>query len=554
MASIALRDLTFTYPPSDPDAGSLSGAESLGKAALSHVSVTIPDGTFVTLYGENGSGKSTLLRLIKREIAPLGSRSGEILLDGTPTDTLSDRDSACRIGYVAQQPEEQIVTDRVWHELAFGCENLGMAEDKMRRRVAEIACMFGMEDWFERDTASLSGGQKQLLSLAAVMAMDPDVLLLDEPTAQLDPIAAVEFFSVVARFHREFSLTIVLVTHALEEVLPYTDRLLVLEKGSVLAYDTPSAVLERLRNREDMLPGLPVAMRLFHEYPAPCPVTIREGKAYLRTHFANTVRTRPMTADTPLSRAAEMLSFRDVWFRYRKNAPDVLRGLTFSVRQGEIFCVLGGNGSGKSTMLSVTSGWHTPYAGTVRVCGKRIRDYGGDSLFRDCLAYLPQDVTTLFACPTVESELAEVGASVPDFLMASAHTHPYDLSGGQKQLLALTKVLATHPRLLLLDEPTKGLDGTARERIARTLRGLRDDGLTIVCVTHDVDFAAAIADRCAFFFRGEITSIDTPRRFFADNRFYTTAVSRITRGYFDNTVTVADAKALCAQNGYRKGE
>lgn len=552
MASIALRDLTFAYPSSETTNPSDRG--NIGKTALSHVSVTIPDGTFVTLYGENGSGKSTLLRLIKREIAPLGSRSGEILLDGTSTDTLSDRDSACRIGYVAQQPEEQIVTDRVWHELAFGCENIGMPEDKMRRRIAEIACMFGMEEWFERDTASLSGGQKQLLSLAAVMAMDPDVLLLDEPTAQLDPIASVEFLSVVARLHREFSMTILLVTHALEDVLPYTDRLLVLEGGSVLAYDTPSTVLERLRHREDMLLGFPVAMQLFHEYPAPCPLTIRDGRTYLHTHFANTVRTLPLPADTPQPQAAEMLSFRDVWFRYQKNTPDVLRGLTFSVRQGEILCVLGGNGSGKSTMLSVTSGWLTPYAGMVRVCGKRLREYGGDSLFRNCLAYLPQDVTTLFACQTAEKELAEVGISVPETLKTAAHTHPYDLSGGQKQLLALTKVLATHPRLLLLDEPTKGLDSTARERIAKTLRELRKSGLTIVCVTHDVDFAAAIADRCAFFFRGEITSMDAPRRFFADNRFYTTAVCRITRGYYDNAVTVADAKAFCKANGYRREE
>lgn len=546
MASIALCDLTFAYP--------LSGTENVGNTVLSHISVTIPDGAFVTLYGKNGSGKSTLLRLIKREIAPLGFSSGEILLDGTPTDTLSDRDSACRIGYVAQQPEEQIVTDRVWHELAFGCENLGMPENKIRRRVAEIACMFGMEDWFERDTMSLSGGQKQLLSLAAVVAMDPDVLLLDEPTAQLDPIASVEFLSVVARLHREFSMTIVFATHALEEVLPYTEHLLVLEDGSVLAYDTPSAVLNQLRNREDMLAGLPVAMQLFHMYPAPCPITIREGRSYLRTHFANTIRTLPKTENAHRSQVAEMLSFRDVWFRYKKSTPDVLRGLTFTVYQGECFCVLGGNGSGKSTMLSIASGWLTPYAGTVRICGKRIREYSGDSLFRNCLAYLPQDVTTLFACQTIEKELAEVGAVVPESIMASAYTHPYDLSGGQQQLLAITKVLAFHPRLLLLDEPTKGLDNATRDRLAQMLCELRDDGLTIVCVTHDVEFAAAIADRCAFFFRGEITSIDVPHRFFADNRFYTTAVSRITHGYFDNIVTAADAKVLCLQNGYRGGE
>ena len=501
--------------------------------------------------GESGSGKSTLLRQLKREIAPLGDRSGTILIDGRPLADLSDRDSACRIGYVGQQPEEQIVTDRVYHELAFGLENLGLPQDTIRRRVAETASLFGIEDWFDRDTASLSGGQKQLLSLAAVMTMDPDVLLLDEPTAQLDPIAAVEFLSVIERLHREYSVTVLLVEHHLENALPCADLLACLSHGRLLAYGAVPAVLDTLRAYPEFLAGMPAAIRLFAAYPAPCPVTIRDGKAYLRAHFDNRVRSMPVPETVkPDTEAA--LSFRDVWFRYGRSMPDVLRGLSFTVYTGEIFCVLGGNGSGKSTMLSVASGWQKPYSGETRVFGKRLRDYAGDSLYRNCLAYLPQDVTTLFACNTVEKELSDVGAAVPESLASVRGNHPYDLSGGQRQILALTKVLASKPRLLLLDEPTRGLDCAARDRFADLLRTLREGGLTIVCVTHDVDFAAAIADRCAFFFRGEITSRNTPHRFFAENHLYTTAVSRITRGYYDNAVTVADAEALCAANGYRE--
>ena len=544
MASITIRNLSFSYPPAEDSA-------TIPSPALCDISLSVPDGAFVVFCGESGSGKSTLLRQLKREIAPLGDRSGTILIDGIPLADLSDRDSACRIGYVGQQPEEQIVTDRVYHELAFGLENLGLPQDTIRRRVAETACLFGIEDWFDRDTASLSGGQKQLLSLAAVMTMDPDVLLLDEPTAQLDPIAAVEFLSVVERLHREYSVTVLLVEHHLENALPCADLLACLSHGRLLASGAVPAVLDTLRMYPDFLAGMPAAVRLFAAYPAPCPVTIRDGKAYLRAHFDNRVRSLPVP-ETVKPDAEAALSFRDVWFRYGRSMPDVLRGLSFTVYTGEIFCVLGGNGSGKSTMLSVASGWQKPYSGETRVFGKRLRDYAGDSLYRNCLAYLPQDVTTLFACNTVEKELSDVGTAVPESLASVRGNHPYDLSGGQRQILALTKVLASEPRLLLLDEPTRGLDCAARDRFADLLRTLREGGLTIVCVTHDVDFAAAIADRCAFFFRGEITSMDTPRRFFAENHLYTTAVSRITRGYYDNAVTVADAEALCAANGYRE--
>ncbi len=544
MASLTIRNLSFSYPPAEENAAT-------PQLVLCDVSMTIPDGAFVVFCGESGSGKSTLLRQLKREIAPLGERSGTILIDGRPLAELSDRDSACRIGYVGQQPEEQIVTDRVYHELAFGLENLGLAQDTIRRRVAETACLFGIEDWFDRDTASLSGGQKQLLSLAAVMTMDPDVLLLDEPTAQLDPIAAVEFLSVVERLHREYSVTVLLVEHHLENALPCADFLACLSHGRLLAYDTVPAVLDKLRHHPDFLAGMPAAVRLFAAYPAPCPVTIRDGKAYLRAHFANDIRMLP-EPEMPSQTAEPVLSFRDVWFRYGRTMPDVLRGLSFTVYTGEIFCVLGGNGSGKSTMLSVASGWQKPYSGEIRVFGKRLRDYTGDSLFRNCLAYLPQDVTTLFACNTVERELSDVGETVPESLAAVRGNHPYDLSGGQRQMLALTKVLASGPRLLLLDEPTRGLDPAACTRFGQRLHALRDGGLTIVCVTHDVEFAAAIADRCAFFFRGEITSIAAPHRFFAENHLYTTAVSRITRGYYDNAVTVTDTETLCTANGYRE--
>lgn len=548
MASLAFKNLTFFYP-SSPEKGNNA------IAALHDVTCTIPEGAFVTLYGGNGSGKSTLLRLCKREIAPRGTQNGEILLDNVSLERLSARDSVCRIGYVAQQPEEQIVTDRVWHELAFGMENLGFPREQIRRRVAEIACWFGIEEWFDRETASLSGGQKQLLNLAAVMTLDPDLLLLDEPTAQLDPIAAVDFLAAVARLQRTFSVTVLLAEHRLEEALPYSDSLMILEHGYLLHYGSVHSVMNHLKNTPHLLSGMPAAVRMFAPYASSCPLTIQEGRTFLHTHFHNRKRTLPISTPAVIHKTKEnlsALSFDHVWFRYEKNAPDVLRELTFSVQQGEIFCILGGNGSGKSTLLHTAVGWIHPHAGQIRVFGKRLRDYSGDSIFRNCISFLPQDVQTLFLHNTVAEELKEVGTGVPDTLAHLAETHPYDLSGGERQQIALEKVLASKPRLLLLDEPTKGLDAAARETFSHTLRTLQKNGVTIICVTHDMEFAAEIATRCALFFRGTFTSIDTPRRFFSDNRFYTTAVSRITRGYFDEIVTIREAEQLCKDNGVRE--
>ncbi|MDD6049696.1 MAG: ATP-binding cassette domain-containing protein [Clostridiales bacterium] len=536
MAHLALRHLTFTYP-------------RCSLPAIADVSLTVEKGEFLAVCGPTGCGKSTLLRLMKRELAPLGTLDGEIDVDGQPQAALTDAQAAARIGYVMQKPEQQLVTDKVWHELAFGLENLGLPQPVIARRVAEMAAYFGIEDWFDKDVTTLSGGQKQLLNLAAVMVMQPELLILDEPTAQLDPIAASEFIATVAKINRELGLTVILTEHRLEEVIPVCTRLLVMHDGRILDCDAPRQVVSRLADKPELLCFMPAAARLFHRLRAegPCPLDVREGRAFIEARCGEA---RALPVEPSLDEgAAPALTFRHVYFRYDRHAPDVLADMSFTVRTGEICCILGGNGSGKSTTLSVAAALQKSYAGQVEVFGKPLRAYRNQSLYRSCLTLLPQDVQSVFLCNSVREELAECGAS-PDVLPFDftplMDRHPYDLSGGEQQLLALAKVLSTRPRLLLLDEPTKGVDAAARARLIGVLSALKAQGMTLLLVTHDVEFAAQCADRCCFMFRGQMVSEGTPRSCFGGNSFYTTAISRMSRGLLTGAVTVEDAARLLA--------
>ena len=537
MEILDIKDLSFTYPTAK-------------SPTLKNITFSVQEGEFIALCGATGSGKSTLLRLLKPQLSPLGEVSGNITFRGEP---LSDC-SAADIGFVMQSPEQQIVTDKVWHELAFGLENMGVPQPQMARRTAEMASYFGIEDKFDKSISELSGGQKQLINLAAVMVTEPKLLILDEPTAQLDPITATDLINTVKKLNRDLSLTVIIAEHRLEEVIPLCDKLLVIENGAVAAFGTPRDVLRTLYSHKDIMCGMPAAARISAMLGEPeCALTVREGRELVR-RYGN--EKQPDTPRKANDNAAFALSFTNVYFRYESSSPDVLRGLTFEVRTGEIFCILGGNGSGKTTALSCAAGILRPYSGSISVFGKPIRSYKNQSLYNECLALLPQDVQTVFLRYTVREELEDAGVkpdTLPFDITPHLDKHPYDLSGGEQQLTALAKVLALKPKLLLLDEPTKGLDAASKQRITFLLRTLADSGITIVTVTHDVEFAAVCADRCALFFRGEVVSAAPPEEFFSENSFYTTAASRITRGHFRNAVTAEQAAELCLLNGRKAG-
>ena len=548
MAHFQIKDLTFTYPTSKD------------KKSLDGVSLSIEKGEYIVLCGKSGSGKTTLLRQLKSVLAPHGKKSGEILFGGVPLEKVNQRDQASKIGYVMQNPDDQIVTDKVWHELAFGLESLGCDQKTMRARVAEMACYFGIQDWFHRDVANLSGGQKQLLNLASIMAMQPEVLILDEPTSQLDPIAASDFLNTVRKINIELGTTVIITEHRLEDIFPYADRAIVMDGGKVIADDTPRNIGKLLHEQKnDMFAAMPTPVRVFYgaEGTGDCPLTVREGRTWLsKTYPDPKVNTMPtVELDEEIENPA--LSLKELWFRYEKDSPDVLRGVSAEVPNGSLYAIVGGNGAGKSTTLKAICGICKPYRGSVKVFGKPVEKYKAAELFGGCLAMLPQDPKSLFVKKTVREDLAEMTKDETKIAEIAAiceietllDSHPYDLSGGEQQRSALAKVLLTNPKLLLLDEPTKGIDSFFKEKLSSILCKLKEQGITIVMVSHDVEFCAKYADMVSMFFDGQILTTDTPRRFFGNNSFYTTAANRMSRHIFSMAVTADDVVELCKQNG-----
>ena len=548
MAHFEIQDLTFSY------------AAAKGRHSLEKVNLSIEQGEFLVLCGASGSGKSTLLRQLKTVLTPGGKRQGEIFFHGVPLSQVSDRDQASKIGFVMQNPDDQIVTDKVWHELAFGLESLGCDQKTMRARVAEMACYFGIQDWFHRDVATLSGGQKQLLNLASIMAMQPEVLILDEPTSQLDPIAASDFLNTVRKINTELGTTVIITEHRLEDIFPYADRAVVMDKGRILADDTPSRVGQLLFAQDHpMFTAMPTPVRVY--YGAGCtgesPLTVRQGRSWLSREFPKIPANHTIPAPSlPEEVANPALVLKELWFRYEMDSPDILRGVSAEVPAGSLYAILGGNGAGKSTTLKAISGICRPYRGKVTLFGKPMDKYKTSELFQGCLAMLPQDPKSLFVKKTVREELEEMtkdASAISEIAQLCQiepllDSHPYDLSGGEQQRAALAKVLLTKPRLLLLDEPTKGIDCFFKEAFAKILADLKAQGITVVMVSHDVEFCARYADVVAMFFDGQILTADTPRRFFGANSFYTTAAHRMSRHVFDGAVTAEDVIALYRQN------
>lgn len=543
METLAVKHLTVTFPESETP-------------VLSDVSLSLSAGDFAVLCGATGCGKTTLLRMCKRELTPLCTQTGTVFFEDTPLPALDARTAAAQIGFVMQHPEQQIVTDRVWHELAFGLENLNTPPDIMQRRIAEIASYFGIEELLDCDPATLSGGQKQLLNLASVMVMQPRLLLLDEPTAQLDPIAAADFLTTLHRLNQDFSVTILLAEHRLEEVIPLSTKLIYMEQGTVSMQDAPRTLLRNLPADAPVLTGMPAGVRLYHALKpkCECPLSVCEARSHLMPLLPQNMTKLP--EPPPLPQTAPAVRMTGVCFRYDRSGRDILRSLSLTVGKGELYCLIGGNGAGKSTVLAVLSGLYKCYAGKIEIFGQRIEQYKGRTLHQNCVTLLPQDVQTVFLCNTADEELREIdseyAAHLRDFpfdLTPLLPQHPYDLSGGEQQILALAKVMLTRPKLLLLDEPTKGLDAQSRARLAAVLHGLQAQGVTVLLVTHDIEFAACHADRCGFLSRGAMISADIPTRFFSENAFYTTAASRISRGFYEQTVTVEQIVQLAAENG-----
>ena len=533
MEVFTIRNLTFAYPEQE-------------KNAISDLTLSVQPGEFLVLCGPSGCGKSTLLRQLKTVLAPHGRRSGEILFEGRNLDSLDQREQAEKIGFVQQSPENQIATDKVWHELAFGLESLGYDTPTIRRRVAEMASFFGIQTWFYKPVTELSGGQKQLLNLASVMVLQPKVLILDEPTSQLDPIAASDFLATLGKINRELGTTILLTEHRLEEAFSFASRVAVMDGGKLLCTGTPAEVGAELKSSGNaMFLAMPAAMRIWaaSDSKATCPISVCDGRNWLldyaKTHELQSVPEEKK--NTP--NGETVVSARELWFKYDKDLPDVVKGLSLELHKGEFLTLLGGNGTGKTTTLKLLARLQRPYRGELTITGS--------------VGMLPQNPQALFVKATVREDLLEIlqkserkterlAQAVSLCKLADLlDRHPYDLSGGEQQRAALAKILLLNPDILLLDEPTKGLDAEFKQTFGQILRTLQASGVAILMVSHDIEFCAKYADRCALFFDGNIVTEAEPRTFFSGNSFYTTAANRIARDVLPEAVTPEDVIAAC---------
>ena len=546
------------------------------KKALNNINFSIDEGDFVLICGESGCGKSTLLRHLKPELSPHGQVSGDIYYYSQKINDYSSKQLASEIGYVLQNPDSQIVTDKVWHELAFGLENMGLDTQSIRLRVAEMASFFGIQGWFRKNVNDLSGGQKQLLNLASIMAMQPKILILDEPTSQLDPIAAKDFIDTLVRINKELSTTIIMTEHNLEDIYSVCDKVIVMEDGKVICNDTNYKVADILSGDKNhkMFKSLPTPSKIYNqlngyiECASKSPLTVKDCRQWLNDSMDEVTIKKLDDSETEINideKDREIaIELKDVYFQYNKISEPTIRDLSFKVYKGEIYSILGGNGTGKSTTLSLVARQRKPQRGKIFINNIEIKKYNNKSLYENNLALLPQNPQSLFVFETVREDLEEVlilqnkdreyidkevkrVSKLLDIEHLLEH-HPYDLSGGELQRAGMAKVMLLNPKIILLDEPTKGLDAYCKEEIGKMLMKLRDMGVTIVVVSHDIEFSARYSDRCAMFFDGSIVSEGTPKEFFLGNNFYTTVSNRIARNIFEDTLIYEDVVSLCKKN------
>lgn len=605
MKIIELKKLSFRYSGED-------------KEILSDIDLAIEEGGFYVICGASGSGKSTLLRQLKTSLQPVGQRSGRILYYGRDLEEVSQYTQSAKIGFVFQNPDTQIVTDKVWHELAFGLESIGMPQDMIRVRVAEMASYFGIQNWFYQSTDTLSGGQKQLLNLASVMVMHPKVLLLDEPVSQLDPIAAVDFMATIHKLHAEFGITVIMAEHSLEEVAAYVDEVIFMKEGRLIAKGKMEELGNILETHDPSMEEiLTVPMQIARGYERlqkkkedtafttndRIPYTVALGQKWMAQRFplakqeeaqrflgakqeeagrftsVKQKEKKSLPAKDPKKQNRGKRSFdgkkipfaiqcTELCYHYPQADVDVVDHLSLFVEEGAIFALMGGNGSGKTTTLHLLGGLLKPQKGTIEFFGRSLTKYKEKELRNGILGVLPQDPTTLFVRKTVEEDLYEVledqkeQNQIKTFFGETKQEiwqnviallgiedllkkHPYDLSGGEQQKAALAKVLLRQPAILLLDEPTKGLDAGSKKRLGELLVGLSQKKVTILMVSHDIEFCAKYATKTGLFFDGNIASMQDTKEFFVENHFYTTAANRMCRNYFPDVVTVQDAIRVC---------
>lgn len=548
MAYIKVKDLSYYYPNAE-------------KPSLDKINLEIPEGQLVLVAGGSGSGKSSLVRAIAGLIPEFygGSYAGAVYLDHKEVRQLNRSTLAKTVGMVFQDPESQLVMSNVEQEIVFGMENLGLSNELMQRRLIEVSSALDLSQYLNSSIAQLSGGLKQKVALASVLCMQPEILILDEPTSQLDPVASEEIFSIVKRLNEENGMTIILVEHRLERCFSLADRILVMDQGQIICDQVEPCNLAywAVKNHSPFVPPL---AKLFASVNYPeIPVTVKQGRALLKPCYdiekpvKVTAQVKKKTGIREIARINPLLEVKNLWFAFQ-NGPEVLKNVNLCLEPGDFTVIMGGNGAGKTTLLKNLNGLLKPGRGTVKFLGRDIRNSTVEELATS-MAYLVQNPNDYLFLPTVREEinftlknlhLSDKG--IADELLvklkidAYKDVNPRDLSTGERQRVALASILAVRPQLLLLDEPTRGLDYELKSELGEILIKLQSEGTTILLVTHDVEFAAEYASNIVLMAEGSVIASGSKYDMLSNSAFYSPQVNKLFNQRADGIVTFKQAQ------------
>ncbi len=541
---------------------------------LKDINFEINEGEFVLMCGPSGSGKTTLLNNIKKELKPSGESSGQIIFDNIAIEDIDKKQSACDIGLIFQNPDAQIVTDTVIQEIAFPLENIGLPTEEIRNRIAEMSTFFGIDKILHENVNNLSGGQKQLVNLCSILVLKPKLLLLDEPTSQLDPIAAYDFLSILRRLNEEFSITIIITEHKLDNVFPFANKVMYLQDGRLKYINDSRNICNDIKNDEVFKYYMPdvakINLLLKNKYDSfnevPVALSVREGMQLLNS-MEDVINEIPLQSISKVEEknTEELLNVKNLWFGYDKEKI-ILNGIDFKVKKGEYLTIIGGNGSGKSTLLKLLAGLIKPIKGKVKyVKNSKISyihqnpmiQFSEDSVLKELSNVRESKIETDFNInPFKKSKkkeevktdneivLSDYAKELVDYfdIKKLLNNHPYDCSGGEQQKIAFIKALLEKPDIMILDEPTKGLDPISNNKLSKLLKKVNDEGVTIIMTTHDLSFVADNVERCVMIFDGSLQLDTTPTQIFSSNNFYTTFVNRMVKNYLPKAISIKDVK------------
>lgn len=506
---------------------------------MKHLNFALERGDFVTLIGATGSGKSTFLKQFLPRLATGKVISGEIETELSQNTT--------NFAYVSQFVDNQIIMETPRDELKFVLDNQGCGENELQLRISEIASFLNIVDFLDVKVNNLSGGQKQLINLASALVLKPQVLLLDEPTAQLDPIASEKLLQVVHKVNEEFSLTIVLVEHELEQVVKFSNRLVVMEHGRIILDRPIDAGLREIFQMSSYQNYLTQVDRLALE------LKLAEHEALPLSNKTLNQFVRPVSNKLQIRKSIKEASNKTVVFqadkvnfRFDFNGDKILNNISLKLQAGQSYCVVGPNGTGKTTLLKVLTQQLSAQSGKLLFEGKKLK-----TEFYQRVFVLPQNPATLFVKDTVREELnyqldiyqsqTQLTDILEEFSLSGLEeTNPYDLSGGQQEFLALALGFIKQPKLLFLDEPTKGLDPNKRIELGQKLQAFQENGGTIFANSHDLLFAVNYFDQVAMMFSGKLSEFADPREFFSNKFFYTTEINKALRDIFPTALTWKD--------------